>query len=168
MGFKDGVGALDVLDTVVGDGVGVPVVGGAVGAADEAFEVGAGDEAQGAEGEFQFGAGAEIEFGDGLGAAVEVDGHGDDGGLAGVQRFDVAQVVEVAILLFVVQVNPAVVAADGVVLQSLEDVGVLPAAAGHNAGNEFRPAAEPDGAQELLENGNIGAGLTCQIKQSRH
>jgi hypothetical protein len=162
------VGALDVLDTVVGDGVGVPVVGGAVGAADDASEVGTGDEAQGAEGEFQFGAGAKIELGDGLGAAVEVDGHGDDGGLAGVQGVDVAQVVEVAILLFVVQVNPAVVADDDVVLQPLEHVGVLPAAAGHNAGNEFGPAAEPDGAQELLEDGNIGAGLTCQIRQSRH
>jgi hypothetical protein len=40
---------------------------------------------------------------------------------------------------------------DDVVLQSLEDVGVLPAAAGHNTGNVYRPAGEPFVPQKLLE-----------------
>ena len=154
------MGALDVLDSVVSDGVRIPVVGDTVGTADDARDISSSDEAQGAESEFQFGTSAKIEFGVRLGAAVQVDWHGKDGRPAGVQFVDVAQVVEVAILLFVVQVNPAMKADDDVVLQSLEDVGVLPAAAGHNTGNVFRRTAEPDGTQELLEFGHIFTGLT--------
>lgn len=162
--FKNRVGALDVLDSVVSDGVRIPVVGDTVGTADDARDISSSDEAQGAESEFQFGTSAKIELGVRLGAAVQVDWHGKDGRPAGVQYVDVAQVVEVAILFFVVQVNPAMKADDDVVLQSLEDVGVLPAAAGHNTGNVFRPTAEPDGTQKLLEFGHVFTGLTWIIK----
>ena len=154
------MGALDVLDSVVSDGVRIPVVGDTVGTADDARDISSSDEAQGAESEFQFGTSAKIELGVRLGAAVQVDWHGKDGRPAGVQYVDVAQVVEVAFLFFVVQVNPAMKADDDVVLQSLEDVGVLPAAAGHNTGNVFRPTAEPDGTQKLLEFGHVFTGLT--------
>ena len=158
------MGALDVLNSVVSDGVRVPVVGDTVGTADDARDISSSDEAQGAESEFQFGTSAKVQLGVRLGAAVQVDWHGNDGRPAGVQFVDVAQVVEITFLFFVVQVNPAVKADDDVVFQPLEDVGVLPAAAGHNTGNVFRPTAEPDGAQELLEFGHIFTGLTCSIK----
>lgn len=168
LSFESRVGAFKVLDSVVGDGVDVHGVRSAVGSLDEARGIWAGNEAKSAESHFQFRAGAKVEFGESFATAVNVGGHRDDGGGAGFQGVDVAQVVAVAMILLVVHVEPAVVANIAVVAQPLANVGVFPSAGCKNTGYNLGESAEPNGVQELLEDGHISVGLTCFHSDIRH
>lgn len=122
------VSVFDVNDVVNGDGVDFHGVRTTVGSLDDAIGVRTGVETQSAQSQFQFGAGADVEFGGRAVTAVEFDGRLDDGRTAGALAVDVAQVVAVAVLLLVEQVDPAVEAEHLVFLRFLSDVGVLPSA----------------------------------------
>ena len=159
--LQHGVGTLQVFDSVVDYGVRVHRVLCLIGSLDVAGGVGACDVAQGAHGDLQLRACADVEHGRSLVTAVQDGGHAEDGRRARLQRVDVAQVVAIAVLLLVVQVNPAVEARKRVVAVPLADRGVLPSGGGNDARNGLGVAAEPNGAQELFESGHVSAGLAC-------
>ncbi len=164
--FESRVGTFNVLDSVVGNGVDVHGVRGTIGSLDEARGIWTGNEAKSAESDFQFRAGANVEFGGSFATTVQVDGHRDDGGGAGFESVDVAQVVAIAIFLLVEQVEPAVVTNNRVVGQPLANVGVFPSAASKNTRYDFGESAEPNGAQELLKDGNVSVSLTCSHRET--
>lgn len=159
------VSAFDVSHAIVVDGVHVVVEEGVIASGDWADSVWTSVEAQSAESEFKLGAGAKQELTGGLGAAVEEDGHGEDGGCRGALDIDIAAVVAIAFAFLVVEVEPAVVTDESVVREPLTQGGVFVSAAGQDAGGLFSPATEPDLTQQIPELGNISAYVSCRAEK---
>ena len=106
--LEDGMGALDVLDSIVSDGTRFPGVLDSVGTLEDARNVGTCDVAQSSNCQIQFRTGANIQLSGRLGAAVQIDGNWNDIGQSSVHRLNVTQIIEISILFLVEQINPTV------------------------------------------------------------
>jgi len=124
----------------------------------------AGNVAKSAESEFKFRTGADVQIRVRFAAdvvTVQKDRHGHDSGAFRFDHVDVAEIVEMAVLLLVVDVDPAMESGKYSVVSLFAQVGVFPAATGYNIRNVFRPAGEPFVPQKLLELLNILGEKTC-------
>lgn len=124
----------------------------------------AGNVAKRPESEFKFRTGADVQIRVRFTAdmvTIQKDGHGHDSGAFRFDHVDVAEIVEVTILLLVVNVNPAMESVKYSVAPLFTQVGVFPAATGYNIRYVFRPAGEPFVPQKLFELLHILGEKTC-------